>query len=446
MQAIDSIQIEGKLSTLSISEPADLFESWLGNRSIASIGTNAGAPEIPFQGWRHFKEAFPPELIARAVRESDIRVATCLDPFGGSGTSALACQFLGIRPTTIEVNPYLSDLIEAKLSTYHLPALRGAFNRLIARVDDMEVSADLNAFKRNAPATFVEPGVDSKFIYKRAILKRLLQFRSAIDLVRDERLRRLFKVLLGSVAIPVSNVTVSGKGRRYRGGWRDRLTKTQDVDRLFSELVQGAEADLKLFGSRPVRDYSLLRGDARLLTAKSEPIDLVVFSPPYPNSADYTDVYNVELWTLGYLNSRASNAELRARTLSSHVQLQRVYAAPPNGSKLLTAVLAKLQEQRNELWHRDIPAMIGAYFADMRTILHSIYGRLSARGKVFMVVGESRYADVKIPTAPILSALSADLGFQVLSQEPFRSMRVAPQQGGRPGLAETLIVLRKPRT
>ncbi|MCK1717789.1 DNA methyltransferase [Bradyrhizobium sp. 141] len=446
MQAIDSIEIEGKLSALSISGSVDLFESWLGNRSIASIGTNAGAPEIPFQGWRHFKEAFPPELIARAVRESDIRVATCLDPFGGSGTSALACQFLGIRPTTIEVNPYLSDLIEAKLSTYHLPALRGAFNRLIARVDDMEVTAALNEFKRNAPATFVEPGLDSKFIYKRAILKRLFQFRFAIDLVRDEQLRRLFRVLLASVAIPVSNVTVSGKGRRYRGGWRDRVIKVQDVDRLFSELVHGAEADLKRFGTRPVRDYSILRGDARALTTKSEPVDLAVFSPPYPNSADYTDVYNVELWTLGYLHSKDSNAELRARTLSSHVQLQRSYEAPPKGSKLLSSVLAKLHHQRNELWHRDIPAMIGAYFADMRTVLHAIYDRLSVRGKVFMVVGESRYAGVKIPTAPILSALATELGFEVLSQEPFRSMRVAPQQGGKPGLAETLIILQKSRT
>lgn len=446
MQAIDSAQIEGKLSTLSISEPADLFESWLGNRSIASIGTNAGAPEIPFQGWRHFKEAFPPELIARAVRESDISVATCLDPFGGSGTSALACQFLGIRPTTIEVNPYLGDLIEAKLSTYHLPALRGAFGRLLARVDEMEVTAELNEFKRNAPPTFVEPGLDTKFIYKRAILKRLFQFRSAIDLVRDERLRRLFRVLLASVAIPVSNVTVSGKGRRYRGGWRDRVIKVQDVDRLFSELVHGAETDLKLFGSRPVSDYSILRGDARVLTAKSEPVDLAVFSPPYPNSADYTDVYNVELWTLGYLQSRNSNVELRARTLSSHVQLQRAYEAAPKGSKLLASVLAKLHHKRDELWHRDIPAMVGAYFADMRTVLHAIYDRLTVRGKVFMVVGESRYAGVKIPTAPILSALAKELGFEVLGQEPFRSMRVAPQQGGKPGLAETLIVLQKPST
>ena len=58
------------------------------------------------------------ELMARAVAESTIPVQRCLDPFGGSGTTALACQFLGTEPITIEVNPFLADLIEAKLTDY----------------------------------------------------------------------------------------------------------------------------------------------------------------------------------------------------------------------------------------------------------------------------------------------------------------------------------------
>ncbi len=443
MQAVDIVQIERNLSSIYSPDQSALFQSWLGNRSIASIGTNAGAPEIPFQGWRRFKEAFPPELIARAVRESEIPVVTCLDPFGGSGTSALACQFLGIHPVTIEVNPYLADLIEAKLSTYNVSALKSAHKRLLARVDDMDVTAALNEFKRAAPATFLEPGLKSKFIYRRAILKRLLQFRLAIDLVKDAGLRRLFRVLLGSVAVPVSNVTVSGKGRRYRGGWEDRTVPSDEVDRLFSELVVSAGSDISAYGARCIRDFTLIRGDARLHTEKTAQVDLAVFSPPYPNSADYTDVYNVELWVLGYLRSKESNASLRAETLSSHVQLQRAYANAPAGSKLLTSTLTKLHRRKNELWHKDIPAMVGAYFADMRTVLNATHQRLAERGKVFMVVGDSKYAGVHISTAPILGDLAKELGFHVLNEEPFRSMRVAPQQGGKPGLAETLVILQK---
>ena len=74
------------------------FDEWTGRRKLASFGTNAGAEELPFQQWKHIKEAYPPELVARAIDESSIPVRKCLDPFGGSGTTALACQFLGVHP------------------------------------------------------------------------------------------------------------------------------------------------------------------------------------------------------------------------------------------------------------------------------------------------------------------------------------------------------------
>jgi DNA modification methylase len=95
-----------------------VFEQWTQKRVVSCIGTNAGSAALPFQRWKHFKEAFVPELIERACSASDRKVKRCLDPFGGSGTSALACQFLGVHATTIEVNPFLADLIEAKLTSY----------------------------------------------------------------------------------------------------------------------------------------------------------------------------------------------------------------------------------------------------------------------------------------------------------------------------------------
>ncbi|HZH08351.1 MAG TPA: SAM-dependent methyltransferase, partial [Lautropia sp.] len=71
---------------------------------------STNASDLPFQRWHRFKEAFDPELIARAVRESPRQVRSLADPFGGSGTSALAAQFLGVTPSTVEVNPFLADL------------------------------------------------------------------------------------------------------------------------------------------------------------------------------------------------------------------------------------------------------------------------------------------------------------------------------------------------
>ena len=92
------------------------FIDWTGGRTISTVGTNAGAAALPFQTWRRFKEAFAPELVEIALTETAGTVRHVVDPFGGSGTTALAGQFLGVKPTTIEVNPFLADLIEAKIA------------------------------------------------------------------------------------------------------------------------------------------------------------------------------------------------------------------------------------------------------------------------------------------------------------------------------------------
>jgi hypothetical protein len=80
-----------------------------------------------------------------------------VDPFGGSGTTALTCQFLGVRPATIEVNPFLADLIEAKLSQYDLSSLIGDYANVIRSA--ILLDADARDALKGAPATFVEPGV-----------------------------------------------------------------------------------------------------------------------------------------------------------------------------------------------------------------------------------------------------------------------------------------------
>jgi hypothetical protein len=88
--------------------------------------------------------------------------------------------------------------------------------------------------------------------------------------------------------------------------------------------------------------------------------------------------------------------------------------------------------------------MVGAYFAEMVAIFRSLFFQLRPRGRAYIVLGDSRYAKVTIPTAAILAEFAQQIGFTVLAADSFRSMRLAPQQGGRRELAETLLILRKP--
>jgi hypothetical protein len=415
------------------------FEDWTQRRSVASWGTNTGAKELPVQRWRHFKEAFPPELVARAVTTNCKPVNRCLDPFGGSGTTALACQFLGVHPVTVEVNRFLADLIEAKLVSYDADAVARDFGRVVRAAARMN-SNTKGAFAQ-VPATFIEPGVNGRWIFDKAIATHLAAHLDAIDRLQEEKHRRLFRVLLGSILIDVSNVVVNGKGRRYRRGWEQRRRSVSSVGELFRDAVHRAIGEIHRYARRVCPAYEILRGDCRFELEGMDRCELAVFSPPYPNSFDYTDVYNIELWMLGYLTNSRSNQALRGSTLCSHVQVARDFPAPPSGSKTLNKALRALVRRRHDLWDRRIPDMVGGYFADMMSVLDRLRSCIVSRGLVWMIVGDSRYADVSIDTANIIVDLASSAGWTLRNLEPCRSMRTSAQQGGGFELAETLIVL-----
>jgi DNA modification methylase len=417
----------------------ELFDEWTRGRRVSSLGTNAGAGRLPFQDWHHFKEAFPPELVRRVVEMSPIEVRNCLDPFGGSGTTALCAQFLGISATTIEVNPFLADLIQAKLTHYDADHLASELGELERRLGQKVLRSAIDV--EHLPETFVEPGRNGRWLFHSHVADELGRLMAAISQVRNVEERRFFRVILGGVLVDVSNVVVSGKGRRYRRDWETRHEKGASTD-LFIQRARLAIMDVHRFADRPrVRAY-VRRGDARRVRLRRRE-DLVVFSPPYPNSFDYTDVYNVELWMLGYLQVRMDNVDLRRSTLSSHVQISRNFAAPPQGSSTLDRVVTALQRKREDMWSPWIPSMVGAYFSDLLRVINRVWLALAPNGLCCVVIGDSRYAGVRVESAKILKELAATTGWSIDVSEEFRVMKSSAQQGNREELAETLVVMRR---
>lgn len=404
------------------------------------LGSNAGSASLPFQRWRHFKEAFAPEIVYEAVRSAPGTVKNCIDPFGGSGTTGLACQFLGVEPTTIEVNPYLADLIEAKLSAYDADRLVRDLGAILHSAAGQDSTALLNGL----PSTFVEPGVDGRWLFDRTVAQRVLALRASIAELALPAHRRLFLALLGGVLIGLSNAVVNGKGRRYRQGWEKRRRTAAEVDSAFTDAASAAIGEIGRFGRRATGAYEVVRGDSRHSIKGRGPFDLAIFSPPYPNSFDYTDVYNIELWMLGYLTDPDSNLRLRGSTLASHVQIYRIFAAAPKGSPRLDDTLGALESVRPQLWNSHIPAMIGAYFSEMLDITKALSATLRPSGSIWAVVGDSRYGGVAVKVADILGELAESHGLVVDRLETLREMRTSAQQGGQAQLAESLLVVRRP--
>jgi DNA modification methylase len=406
----------------------------------ATYTTNQEAQGTAFQRWFHFKEAFSPEFVSAAISSLGYRPKRVLDPFGGVGTTAITAQLLALDATTVEVNPFLADIIRAKVSALDAETLRRSAADFQARLASSRPTPSRLA---NLPPTFVQSADKKRWIFSTALARRLTQYLACIETISDSDVRRFFRVVLGSVLVDCSNVYVNGKGRRYRGAWETSEASPDKLDELFAMQFNTAFEDVLRFEGRPRSSISVVHGDCRAALASiDEPADLIVFSPPYPNSFDYTDIYNVELWMLGYLESSQDNLLLRNQTIRSHVQIKRIYEPPRHASRRLDLTLAKLRRQGERLWDDSIPAMVGAYFRDLETVLHQCKRLLTLNGKIMMVVGDSRYADVRIEVGPIVAQIAEAMGFGSVVTREVRQMRSSAQQGGRFQLAESIVELR----
>ena len=414
--------------------------NWLAAQdSDAPVSSNTAAANLPFQRWFRFKEAYSPAFVTDTIAACGYPVRHLLDPFGGTGTTALTAQMHGLDSTSIEVNPFMADVIRVKVTPISPASFAFACRRLI----DTTTVAETDYLPiEGAPPTLVEPGVNARYVYCRETYAALRALNRQIASLSQPQ-ARLARVLLGSILVDCSNVTVNGKGRRYRKNWQARRITQESVFERFETAVTRAVEDIIRFSTYTPSHHRVYTDDARSRLKALRTADPAIFSPPYPNSFDYTDVYNLQLWMLGYFASRQDNQILRARTLRSHVQIKWPEVEPAALTPLLTALKTALDERRADLWNRNIPEMVIGYFADLQNVLISLTRIVKPGRYVVAAVGDSQYGGVRIDVAGILAEIASARGYDLANRAQLRTMRSSAQHGGGFDLSETAVWLRR---
>src|SRR5262249_48690859 len=96
-------------------------------------------------------------------------------------------------------------------------------------------------------------------------------------------------------------------------------------------------------------------------------------------------------------------------------------------------------------WRMGVPDLLRGYFDDMRTTLKHCR-KLLTGGRCFVVVGNSAFAGVIIPTDVLLAQLGLECGFKRAEILVTRHLTVAPQQrrrlsGLEEHMRESVVVL-----
>ena len=341
----------------------------------------------------------------------------------------------------MEVNPFLAFASRVKTTTGQWRHKR--FNLNLEKV--VQSSSTETPSRLEGSSTFTKRVGLDKWLFNRSVLRRFTSLMSAIDRFGGSY-KDAMKLSAIVAAYACCNAQRDGKALRYKSNWRERNYTGNDLMERFHSHISQISQDVS---DLPI-DHSLkptiITGDSRqeLSVLEDDRYDLVVTSPPYLNSFDYSDVYRPELFLGEYVKNNEELRQIRLSTLRSHIQVNWPGDVSFN-SALLLQVLDHLNES-DSLWDEKIPLMVRAYFDDMWKTFKILKSKIRTNGQIWLVVSTSAYGGVHIPVDFIVADAANQAGFSLGGIHHLRHLRAASQQWKQlkakaPPLRESLIIM-----
>jgi hypothetical protein len=397
---------------------------------LASMVNWRGAVEKPIHRWFRYREAYSPDLITELKLGSRL-----LDPFCGCGSIMVGAAQTGRTSVGIDVNPIATFVAKTKLT----PLSAGEVGQVATFLE--RFSEELGSREPwPAPALHIAGKV-----FEPEILHTLLQLRTALEAegAGNRRIRNFLLLAWLSILEDVGSYFKEGNGIKYRNkkrlktGYTRRPEGTWQLERFgpdqrgrvihaYLNQLSTMISDTLNWKEGQWEHQEVIRGSALemqdLLAGKE--FDSVIFSPPYANRFDYFESMKVELWFGGFVSSYEDLNALRKASLRSHLGAD---LSRPNLEVPSLECLIDRMDHNASSWRMRVPSALRGYFDDMfQTLRHC---RASApEGRCYVVVGNSAFAGVIIPTDAIIAELGLRVGFSKARLMVVRHLTVAPQQ------------------
>lgn len=406
---------------------------------------------VSIHQWYPFVEGYSKEFIESILDEIDYFPKSVLEPFSGSGTTALELQFKNINCTSFEVSPFMFLLSSVKLyKDYNFEIFR-------IYLDDLKFRLENSPSKirnyQNIPfgRTVIKNEKLSKWNFNDESLNGILDIKFAISFIDNQAYKNLFRIVLASILLEVSNLFRNGKCLSYKKNWQNKINFTRrDIHNIFLNKIDNIISNDILKLEDALRDVKvnnsekLIYGDVRanIINVPDNSIDLIITSPPYLNSRDYTDIYMLELKVLDLINNYEELLDLRKRTIRSHVQVKYNEIEEIN-TPTLKKYLELISQKEINLWNNDLLNMIKGYFLDMQHLFTQFKRVLEPNKFIYFNVANSAYFGEEIEVDQIISEIAIQCGFRLIEIRKARDLKSSSQQSGEiKHLRESVIIFK----
>lgn len=411
----------------------------------------------PIHRWFRYREGYSTKLLETLLKDIP-KGKLVVDPFCGSGTTLLVAGQQKYPSIGLDVNPLSVFVTKTKTKQYSsgfkykFPSIYNEI-RALTPSDNCSPKPSLNI-------------IDN--IFHPEILHALLIIKNFINRKIDFEERDFLFLAWLSILEEVSNVYKEGNGLKYRNRkrtpngyenipidiWQQKFFPDNKFDYILSVYLNRVTEmfkDIPFDSSRLVSEAYI--GDALNLDdfVQSNSAGLIAFSPPYCNNFNYFKAYKVELWMGDFVNNYDDVKQITQSSLRSHVETQLFKESdssnwyPEEIDSLINLI------DTNTLWNPKIINSIKGYFYDMHNTLEKIYESLEPNGKCAIVVGNSAYGSILIPTDSLLAETAREVGLEVESFSVARHLTTSSQQKQaletlKKHLRESVLILKKPKS
>jgi len=389
--------------------------------------------------WYNYLEEFPFFLIEEKIKKYGINHKSLIvDPFCGSGTTLITANFFQSDAIGFDANPLMTFISKVKttwdinLEEFRKITLRIAseFLNQIHNVDKIKSGFLINMSKRE-----LNQWLSLTMQKEVGLLKDL------IDCYSINKIRDLLYLCLAKSCFDGSYVALCPGTTFYP------FREKEEFWDIFAAKVMQVYNDLKL-----IQKYNSY-GETKLITdtclnagkyIKSQSIDFMITSPPYPNDLEYTRQTRLEMYLLDFVKNMDEVQQIKRKMVKGSTKL--IFKESNSSKEIakfnsITKVTENIYEQlKNKNWGFDYPRMVSEYFGDMYLCLKEFLPLLKKDAYFLLVVGDQTIKGVYIPVCNILIEIANEIGYRNCHKELFRNRR---SSGHNIILPEEIVVIQK---
>ncbi len=400
--------------------------------------------------WLKYKEGFSADLVNSLLDEAGIKAGDwVMDPFMGSGTTALVCQMRGIHSIGYDVMPIADVALKAKAACtdYSLTEL----NAMLAELRALPMPADYSKSISSIPITqdaypeqnarylrFIEDWrTNCRYSENAKNLLRLCILNSLESCSYTTKGGQYLGWDSRSPKVVRGNALRAAKGQRPLASKTVRTNILDSRDTIFLELSHVIRDIERIQQSSQKYEKAEIRytRNSVLFELPKLPDDIlngVITSPPYCNRYDYTRTYALELVYLGLDNEaiKQLRQDLLSCTVESKPKLAQleqfyahigqeerfntIYAAIQSNSAFLEILDAlHTRERHGDLNNDGIIRMVEGYFTELAFLYAELF-RICKKGATVAFVNDNvRYGGEIIPVDFLSSSFAEQFGFTV---------------------------------